>query len=431
MPKAMIITVGAQGKQIVFSLKKLKPEYLGFLATNTKQSKDTVDMVVKECNIPATKYEVRYCEDEPSEIGSLINKFNEIYLWLTETEKIPSNEISVDPTGGRKWMSSGATMIASFLGLNMIYVDVQYNKDTMKPDPSTMEIIPLGNAYEQTGFLEEAKADKLFNEYSFLSAIEIYNFLSEKISDTNKVETIKIKKCIAKAYMLWTQFKFQEAYEWLTLALQKINQFRILKDKKEKLQKHHSILDILKKNDEILNNQRKYTYFQLLKDNEFPNAVILSLYSLQNHYAEKSQFDQAVIVLYRILEFISQYRLAQYGIDTGDVSEEIRQQYNEKFKEITKNVFQAESEIRDKIGLLESWILLFCIEDKLVEKDTPELLKGLRKNTAPRNLLWLEHKNETVDEKKYTDFKRYVETWLVKILPEFANDVKDFEFIKL
>lgn len=429
MPKAMIITVGAQGEQIVFSIKENKPKFLGFLITKTPECENAVNEVIKKVEIRPTDYKINEFEDNPKEIGSLINKFYEIYKWLTETKGLQPEEILVDITGGRKWMSAGLTMISSFLGLNMIYVDAKFKEG--RPDPSTMRIIQVGNAYEQAGFIEESKADKLFNEYSFQPAIEIYDLLSRKISDPVKVETVEIKKCIAQAYLFWTQFKFEEAYNSLKLALEKINQFHILEKLKERIQKQISLISILKRNDEKQNNQPRYSYFQLLQQDDFSINTLLFLYSLQSRYVEKGEFEQAVIVLYRILEFIAQYCLAKHNIDTNNITTEIQQRYNQDFKKITKDVFAAEREIPDKTGLIESWVLLYCVRDGLVEKDSPESLKGLRKNTEPRNLLWIEHKNESVDETKYNSFKRYVEMWLIKILPDFHKDTKDFEFIKL
>ncbi|MEO0166849.1 MAG: hypothetical protein ABIL39_12005, partial [candidate division WOR-3 bacterium] len=225
MSRAMIITVGAQGEQIIYSIQQLKPDYIGLLVTASPECKKTLDEICNACSLSPPKCRVEYFDDNPDEIVRVIAKFNALYKWLKDEVKVTDEEILVDPTGGRKWMSAGVTMIASFLGLEMVYVNVKY-KDG-KPDPNTMQIIPLGNAYEQTGFLEEAKADKLFNEYNFAGARDIYEFLSKKLQDPRKVA---IKKDIADAYLNWSQLRFAEALKYMESAITKINQYSMLRE---------------------------------------------------------------------------------------------------------------------------------------------------------------------------------------------------------
>lgn len=421
MPKAMIVTVGAQGEQIIFALKEIKPRFLGLLATDTEESKNAVNAVLENYKMRPTDYKILYCQDGPSQIGRLIHNFNDIYRWLTEEEKIPADEILIDPTGGRKWMSSGVTMFASFLGLNMIYVDARYREG--RPDPLTMKIVELENAYEQTGFLEENKADKLFNEYNFSVASSIYDFLSRKIKDPRRVE---IKKEISEAYLSWGQFRFKQATSILEDAIRKIKQYELLLKYLPKLESNHRVLEVLKKSDES-----DIRYYNLLKDDNFAREMLLTLVAQSERLAEQKQYDQAVIILYRILEFVAQFRLAKNNIDAGKISQQIRDKYNEQYRKITKEIFQAESEIPDKIALVQCWILLYCLEDGLVKKEKGKFIKGLRKKTELRNLLWWEHGNKTVEEKDYKEFRGYVlEHWLSKVFRDWGKLVYSHYFIK-
>ncbi|MCL0035206.1 TIGR02710 family CRISPR-associated CARF protein [Thermodesulfovibrionales bacterium] len=426
MPKAMIVTVGAQGEQIIFSLKEINPEYVGLLGTETPECEGVVNHILKEYEISPTKYKYFSFPDHAGEIGKLINKFQEIYDWLTKDKGVSPEDIIFDSTGGRKWMSAGATMIASFLGLNMIYVDAKYRNG--KLDSSTMEITPLGNAYEQTGFLEEHKADKLFNEYNFTAAIAIYDFLSKKLQDPRR---ILIKKNISESYLNWTQFKFKQGYEFLSAGMKKIKQYQMLLSYKNAIERQVKLLDILRKNDEMENNNPKYPYFKLLEDKDFTETILLFLYSQQSRFAENKQFEQAVIILYRILEFIAQLRLAYYDIDTNNITREIQKKYNPEFRRITKVTFQGETEIPDKIALVHGWILLYCLKDQLLKKEKEEFLKGLREQVKKRDLLWSIHRNQGIDETGYREFKKYVRMWISKIDKNFEEKLTDFQFIKL
>lgn len=421
-PKALIITVGAQGDQIIFSLNQLTPKFVGLLGTNTKDCRETInDILEKYKEIKPINQKILYCEDNPKEIGRLINNFYEIYNWLIKEEKIKPEEITVDPTGGRKWMSAGAIMISSFLGLNMVYVDVSYKGREL--DRSTMKIVPIGNAYEQTGFLEEEKADGFFNKYNFSMASSIYNFLSEKMQDPRKVE---IKKLISDGYFFWSNFYFIKSYECLERAIEKIKQYNIPIASVEQLKGQLDILENLKKNE-----QSDISYFKLLKDDNFVKNILLTLLAQSERFSENKQYDLATILLYRILELIVQYRLAKNEINTANISEKTRKEYNEEYKKITKEFFRAESEIPDRIGLIPGWILLYCLKDELLKKEEIGFLKGLRKYTEPRNQLWLEHANKTTSEGEYKNFRKYViGVWLRKIVRNWEKEIHKHRFIK-
>lgn len=418
--KGLILTVGAQGEQIKFSIKTLNPEYIGILGTNTENCRKTIDDIFSEIKYPLTHLKIEYVEDNPQEIKSIIQKFDEIYKWLLKTHNLKEDEIAVDPTGGRKWMSAGVYMIASFLGLELVYVDVLFVNG--KPDTSSMRIVNMGNAYQQTGFLEEIKGDELFNKYNFESAIKIYKFLSEKVSDNRK---FIIKKFISEGLKSWSQFKFKEAYDNLKKSLDKINQFGILTQYSEKIKRYIEILEILKKNDE-----QNISYMVLIKDKDFSEKILLTLLSQSERYIETGNYDLATILLYRILELIGQIKLAQYDIDTNKITDEIRKKYNTSFEKITQKIFGAKSEIPDRIGLMHSWILLYCLKDEIFKDLEVKFLRDLRNRIEIRDLLWIEHRNKNVKEEDCIKFKKYCENWIRKLIPNFQDKLCDFHFIK-
>ncbi|MDW7999312.1 MAG: hypothetical protein RMI30_07735, partial [Thermodesulfovibrio sp.] len=328
MAKGLILTVGEQIENIIFSIDKLKPEYLVLIGTNTSQCKKSINEISKKINVPQSNLKVLdELEDNPTSIDQVIQLFLDGYIWLTKNNNLKSSEIVVDPTGGRKWMSAGVTMVASLLGLKLVYVHVEYKSG--RPDPSTMKIFDIGNAYEKTGLVELNVADELFNSGNFSAAISVYESLEKKLSNALKIKEVEIKKKIASGYLYLKQFKFLEAYKELSEVKDKINQIKDIfigfRDKLiECLKNQIAILEILKKNDEINpeTKQRVYSYFELLKDNDFSKNAIIFLFMLQQHYADNHQFETATIILYRILEFISQYRLAQNDINTDNINEE-------------------------------------------------------------------------------------------------------------
>jgi CRISPR-associated protein (TIGR02710 family) len=417
--KGLILTVGTQGEQIKFSIGSIEPEYLGLIGTDTPQCKKTIDEIYQYSKLPVTKVKIEYIEDNPNQVKDIIHKFLEIYEWMKK-EGLDDKEIAVDPTGGRKWMSAGIYIISSLKGLNLVYVDAPFVNG--KPDSQNMKLVYIGNAYEQTGFLEEGKADELFNKYNFGPAIKIYEFLSQKLSDPRRVE---IKKQIAEEFNWWNQFSFEKAYKNFLDAYEKIRQYGILTGLQSKLEGYIKILEILKQNE-----TSGESYFKLLKNPQFSEKILLNLIATSERYAEINHYDFAVILLYRTLELIAQIKLAQRDIDTGDINEEIKEKYNEEFKKITKEIFGAESEIPDKIALLHSWILLYCLKDEIVINENIKFLKGMRDQVNIRDLLWIEHKNKSASEDDYLKFKRYVEHWISKFDRDFKEKLEHYKFIK-
>lgn len=435
MKRALIMTVGQQNENIKFCIKQIKPDYLVLLGTDTQKCKASIQELNEIFKFNWSNVKVYEVKDTPESIDEIIEKFKEGYDWLI-CQGVKKEDILVDPTGGRKWMSAGATMIASFLGLNMIYVDVKYTDDK-EPDSSTMKITTIGNAYERTGLIYISVGDNLFNCGNFIAAARVYEFLEEKLTTSAMLVEVELKKKIALAYFYLKQFNFLNAFKYISEVIEKIERMRDIfvnnRDKiTEKLKEQLEMLKVLKLNDEVDETGKRRMYFELLKIDKFVYNVLKFLYMLQTHYADNGYFDQAVIILYRILEFIAQYRLARHGIDTDNISDDIKQKYNETFRQITKDkdIYNAEKEIPDKIALLDSWILLYCIgDDILSDQGNINFLKAIKGKTKPRNLLWIEHKNESVDKTKYEDFKKFVTEWCKKIILDIENEAEKIKFI--
>ncbi|MBD2028255.1 hypothetical protein, partial [Leptolyngbya sp. FACHB-711] len=168
--KGLILTVGTTHEPIVYSLRKLQPNYVAFIYT--PGSSETLDKVLEAFPITPSCLWQQSVQDDPEQIGRLVQKLYSAFCWLKDEKQVQLSHIYTDPTPGRKWMSAGATMISSFLGLQMFYTDAKYSGGRL--DPATMRLVPLGNAYDQTGFIEAENARKLFNQFNFSAAGEMF-----------------------------------------------------------------------------------------------------------------------------------------------------------------------------------------------------------------------------------------------------------------
>lgn len=176
--KGAIMTVGLSHAPVAYSLRQIQPAYAAFLCTSGSAA--TLNQVLTGFPLPPSQVQRREIADDPAQIGRLVHEFYDCFLWLRDQCHLEPSDIEVDPTAGRKWMSAGATMIASFLGLNMSYVEVQVRDG--QPVPKTRRFVPLGNAYAQTGFLEAEKGRELFNRCDFAAAAETFGKLTPLLS---------------------------------------------------------------------------------------------------------------------------------------------------------------------------------------------------------------------------------------------------------
>jgi CRISPR-associated protein (TIGR02710 family) len=176
MRTGLIVTVGTSSEPVVFSLNERRPDAVGFLLTNTPECRASFASVLAQTGLTATAYREREVNDSPGAIGTLIGHFYDLHAWLRDPHGGSAEQIACDPTAGRKWMSAGLAMIASRLGLEMFYVDVRYPGG--KLDPASMRSVPLGNAFEQTGFLDALHAVDLFNDALFSEAQQIFERLA-------------------------------------------------------------------------------------------------------------------------------------------------------------------------------------------------------------------------------------------------------------
>jgi len=107
----LIISVGKSWEPIVYTLEEFSPKFAAFLCT--PDSCETLDTVLTEHSLPPSCYQVLQVPDDPQAIGQMVTRFYSAYRWLREEKVIDPSRILVDPTPGRKWMSSAMTMMAS------------------------------------------------------------------------------------------------------------------------------------------------------------------------------------------------------------------------------------------------------------------------------------------------------------------------------
>ena len=398
--KGITLTIGESLSPIIYSLRHYQAEYAVFICTD--ESRHMLDQVLEEYPIPPSKYKVFEVQDDPGQIGRLIHSYYSAFRWLRDYVGLASEEIVTDPTPGRKWMSTGATMIASYLGLNITYVDVKYKQG--RPDPTTMKVIPLGNAYDQTGFLETEKAREYFNKSEFKLAWDILKQITPSTSPLKDLYEGLTK--IIEAFYKWdlfTHYKediskdFSEGRECLE---------RYLHTEKEK----GGLNDFLEK------VKQKEQLAKALLESARPNLEqVIDLLLNADRRISQGKYDDATARLYRTLELIEQYYLKDIIGNTSKPSyKKLDNALRQRFREI-------KVQLPSKIALEDGYLLLKLLkhqagEEVILKIKDKKVINRFGDVTKARNDSILAHGFEPISEKDAKRFSAKVQDLLRKLI---------------
>ena len=135
------------------------------------------------------------------------------------------------------------------------------------------------------------------------------------------------------------------------------------------------------------------------------------------------------------MELISQYRLASYDIITSEPNYKNHPELKEKYKEITKQLYNQERELPFEIGIKDGHILLFLLEDEIWKNKTLEDMKKFLGPIRLRDNSIIAHGIETINDKAFKKIEEMSEEFLkitCKLLSKNLQElIQQHKFIKL
>ncbi|HHH50115.1 MAG TPA: TIGR02710 family CRISPR-associated protein, partial [Saprospiraceae bacterium] len=301
--KGLILTVGFSVDPIIKIIKDKSPERVIFLGTEESIGKG-IDRIIEETKLKPSMYRALDFPDKSDAIGKVISKFREGFKWINSFG-IKKEEIVVDSTTGKKWMSSGATMIASFLGFKMVYVDAKYNPELKEVDPSTMKIVNLGNAYDQTGFVIAEQGREAFNNYNYEEAQSYFSSIRPSLS--HRADFFQGLAKLSKTLARWDRFEHYES----KLSMELENSISLID---RSLKTGYSSIELVEFVDGCKVFMEKISELEATEQISVGFLVDIFL-NAKRRFAVK-RFDDSVARLYRTLEAVGQYFLFKdYDID--------------------------------------------------------------------------------------------------------------------
>jgi len=413
----LIIPAGLEESYYVLLINALKPKKIYFLCTEIFRN-EFLENIIKKTNLKREQYIVNVINYKGMDLA-------EVYGKIKEKAHLFNGKVAVDLTRGKRIISAGAAIMASFFGFDIIYIDEDWEVDIKRGVPGSEDLILVRNPFHIFGDLEKNYARIMFNQYNFNSSKVLLQELCKKVKDPREYEVLTL---ISETYDYWNAFNYNAASKKIQEALRKIDQFDLTIER-ETLKGNEEALIILSK----INTVQKID--ELLKDDNLILHLLIDLYTNALRRRESRRLDDAIVRLYRLLELISQYRLASYDIITSEPNYKNHPELKEKYKEITKQLYNQERELPFEIGIKDGHILLFLLEDEIWKNKTLEDMKKFLGPIRLRDNSIIAHGIETINDKAFKKIEEMSEEFLkitCKLLSKNLQElIQQHKFIKL
>lgn len=424
----MVISVGTSYEPIVLDIQLLKPGKMLFLYT--EESEITMSKVIKYCGLTSDRYDKSIVSEiDPMDIYKEIKDF---YLRCGKPGKM-----YIDFTGGTKAMSAAAALAGAMIDVQMVYCSSdEYLVDFRKPYPGSERLMYIENPLAVFGELEIEKAFELFDKHNFAGAKEKFSLLHENLPDPALRQQLGFVALLSKAYEAWDALDFIPAYENM-LQLQKeierdkkLHRNYLLMDFSVHIERQRTLLEYLRKIPQLQENR---DMCGILKNGEILHALAFTLYQNAKTRDKQEKYDMATLLLYRLLEMMSQRRLMQYGIFASrpdykntkyntrkypavkEMNETEKMKWlTERFGRVSEAVFRKEKEwaLPSPIASLDGFIILAALGDPILGNgklaEAVSMIKRIRSMVYLRNNSIFAHGLGPVSYKDYSRFKTFV-----------------------
>jgi len=297
----LILTVGFRPELLIYTFRQMQVTHAVFIGTNDSFDQ-SLDAVIEGVGIRPSAYRTQTIADSPGEIGKLCSQFYEAYQWLLE-RGVHAEHVFSDPTGGRKWMSAGATMASSLLGIKTLYVDALFENGVLIKD--SMKLVSLGNAYDQTGFVLAGQGRTAFNRFDFEGAALYFEQINPTLSHKSDLYTSLAG--ISQNLARWDRFEHYETpiSEGFKGSLKIIERALRTGGGSVQLAAFVDVMHLFTTKLAALEGQKTLTI-----------DFIADLYLNAQRCIHRNRYDDAIARLYRTLESVSQYLLqTSHAID--------------------------------------------------------------------------------------------------------------------
>ncbi|MBO8159678.1 TIGR02710 family CRISPR-associated CARF protein [Thermosyntropha sp.] len=426
---SVIMPLGNSWQALVHSMSVLSSDE--FFILYSPETRKYLDFIYHYADLRPSSIISREIKDS--------NNALEVYKAIKEyfTGKSPQ-KAAVDFTGGTKSMSIGSLLAGTVLGIkDFFYIGNEpgtYIDKFRRPRPGSEIMVKVEHPLAVFGDLEAEKAKSLAFEYNYRSAALIYNELLDKVPDPREFELYYL---LLSAYEAWDNLELKQAFLSMQKLLSKITQYSseypqsVFTRNLPILVQQHAFLQKL----QILNQNKNVEIF---KDRKLAIALLMTIYTNALRREKQGKLDMAALLLYRILEMVSQFTLLlNYGLDTAhpDYSKlpvaesELLALFTEEYRRLG---LRQPSELPLQISLMQGYILLKVLNDPLTSNLDLRALSG---QSEIRNNTIFAHGFSFIRKESYQKFKSMVQECLARFLIQndtcLEKELDKFSFIIL
>lgn len=347
----LLLPYGLEWLHAVLLINALKPKHVYFMGTREAEGV-FLDEIIARTQLKPSQYTREVIEYQAMDTDVVYEKIKR-HLQLFGTNK----KVAVDLTRGKRVMNAAAAMVGAFFGCDLIYVDADWFEEIRHEVPLTEKFVRVHNPFLIFGDLESRYAVELFNHHDYMSAKNLFRELCGKSRDPREFE---IKAMLADAYNAWDGYDYAAAHAFFTKLMAKIQQYSFVSDY---LMQIRNNLEAVKALSGI--NQEKANFLSALRNDDVISHLFADFFCGSLRRAEQGRLSGAVLRFYRTVEFISQHRLAKYGIETETPDYTKLPGIEEKYADLTEKVFKQRKKLPEHIALMDGHTILYAIQDDL------------------------------------------------------------------
>ncbi|WP_307520100.1 TIGR02710 family CRISPR-associated CARF protein [Streptomyces umbrinus] len=296
----------------------------------------------------------------------------------------------IDITGGRKVMSAAAALAAWQLGLDLCYIDSDYDPARLRPVPGSDRLLLLDNPTALFGEQSMSAALEMFANGAFESARQRYDELCEIVAEPGRA---RFMRALSELYRAWCDLDLTALPQGVRAVEKAL---------------HHVRHDVSAQTARRL--ERQLTFLHLLAEGDH-DSLLVCFFVLGEHYRDVGRHDFAALLYYRAIEGCLAGRLERlaagfscgrpdYTVLTAD-PEGLRARYVDIQRSLGRK--DADGTLPPVIGLMSAAVLLAALDDDMLRSaqlSGPKALSHLNSLATTRNKSVLAHGSATVGAKE-------------------------------
>jgi len=334
------------------------------------------------------------------------------------------SRVAIDISGGTKAMSACAAVAAFYIGADVIYSASGDRAGGAEHDREQDRPAELTNPFEATMDPFFQRGRKLYLEGDFLAAAQIFEGCLENTGDIRLKFKFEFLSAMATFHAHCYGLDFRHAFITIMDILENHRKYLKSHALRDWIDRREPVIRLLFEKADFTKNTSKSYELKFLEDFRAVRHYAGYLFGSAALDEQDARYSIASMKMYRLMELLSQHRLAIHGIDTEKVSKkdvpaDVLASFREHVFRHSKRMHRGGEyaspgsvPLPGRISLLKGLVLLKAFGDEMfLDMD----LVDMENRVYARNKSPLVHGFAPVIPKSYLKMKKVVERLLARI----------------